>query len=196
MIFGGIVILRVISGEAGGHNLKTIKGNTTRPTTGRVKDSVFNIISSFLADASVLDLFAGTGNLGIEALSRGAKRAVFVDKSRECASVITENLVHTKLLERSTVMTSDFSHAISRLQAEGMKFDLIFLDPPYNKNFVQKTLNNLANSDIILNNGLIVAEHDYIDTVPEQVDDIKLLRSERYGDTVISFFRKSNGEGN
>ncbi len=186
----------MISGEARGHKLKTIKGNTTRPTTDRVKESLFNIISGFVADANVLDLFAGTGNLGIEALSRGAKRAVFVDKSRECAGVITENLVHTKLLERSTVITGDVTHAISRLEAEGMRFDLIFLDPPYNKNFVEKTLNNLANSDIILRNGLIVAEHDYIDTIPEQVEDIRLLRSERYGDTIISFFRKSNEEGN
>ncbi len=191
MTFGGISILRVISGEAKGHKLKTVKGNTTRPTTDRVKESLFNIIAGFVGDAEVLDLFAGTGNLGIEALSRGANSAVFVDKSRECSNVILENLTHTRLLERSTIITSEVGLAISRLANEGKRFSLIFLDPPYNKNFVEKTLNYISKSDIILDNGLIVAEHDYIDSVPESIDHIKLLRSERYGDTVISFFRKS-----
>jgi 16S rRNA (guanine(966)-N(2))-methyltransferase RsmD len=191
LTFGGISILRVISGEAKGHKLKTVKGNTTRPTTDRVKESLFNIIAGFVGDAEVLDLFAGTGNLGIEALSRGANSAVFVDKSRECSNVILENLTHTRLLERSTIITSEVGLAISRLANEGKRFSLIFLDPPYNKNFVEKTLNYISKSDIILDNGLIVAEHDYIDSVPESIDHIKLLRSERYGDTVISFFRKS-----
>ncbi len=184
----------MISGEAKGHKLKTVKGNSTRPTSDRVKESLFNIIAGSVAGACVLDLYAGTGNLGIEALSRGAKEAVFVDRCRECADVINENLVRTRLLELSTLIVNDVDIAIERLSAEGRRFGVVFLDPPYNKNFVEKTLNYIEKSDIILNGGLVVAEHDINDTVPEETGFIKLLRSERYGDTVLSFYRKFQTE--
>lgn len=189
--YGGIYILRVIAGEAKGHKLKTVKGNTTRPTSDKVKGSLFNIISAFIADSCVLDLYAGTGSLGIEALSRGAKEAVFVDKCRECSVIIRENLEHTKFLESSTIIVNDVGAAIGKIANEGRKFDIIFLDPPYSKNFVEKTLNYIAKSDIIIDDGIIAAEHDIDDVVPEETESIRRIRSERYGDTVLSFYRKS-----
>lgn len=145
-----------------------------------------------MEDALVLDFYAGTGSLGIEALSRGAKEAVFVDQSRECAGIIRDNLVHTKLIEKSQIINCDVKTAIIKLSGMGRKFDLIFMDPPYGKNFVEETLNYLVNSDIIINNGLIVAEHEYTDKVPEQVGQIKLFRSQRYGRTILSFYKKES----
>jgi 16S rRNA (guanine(966)-N(2))-methyltransferase RsmD len=167
-----------------------LEGNSTRPTTDRVKESLFNIIAGYLEDALVLDIYAGTGSLGIEALSRGAKEAVFVDRSRECADIIKDNLVHTKFLEKSQIINCDARSAILKLSDSGKKFDLIFMDPPYSKNFVEETLNYLANSDIIIDNGLIIAEHEVKDKVPELVGGIKLFRSQKYGNTMLSFYSK------
>ncbi len=187
-------ILRVISGTARGHKLKTLKGSNTRPTSDRVKESLFNIISGYIIDADVLDLFAGTGNLGIEALSRGAGSAVFVDKSRECCEIIKDNLAHTKLSDKAAVIPGDIKAEIEKLYKEGKKFDIIFLDPPYNKNFVTETLYYLAKNDIIKFNGILVGERDYIDEVPEEVGIFRLIRNERYGDTVLSFYKPHTGQ--
>lgn len=183
-------ILRVISGSARGHKLKTLKSNLTRPTSDMVKESLFNIIAEYVMDADVLDLFAGTGNLGIEALSRGAASAVFIDKSRECHDVISYNLMHTKLSDRAAVFTADAEAALARLKAEGRKFDLIFIDPPYSKNLAAKALKIIGENGIIKDNGLIVAEHSSNDALPETTGEIQLVRSQRYGDTVLSFYKK------
>lgn len=189
----GNFILRVIAGTARGHKLKTVKGNTTRPTSDRVKESLFNIISARIPDANVLDLFAGTGNLGIEALSRGAGSAVFIDKSAECYSVINENLLHTKLHERAAVFTGEVEHVLGRIAREGRKFDIVFLDPPYNKNFIQETLKIIVNSDIMNQNGIVIAERDVDDILPEEVGRLKLIRDQKYGDTVLSFYILNSG---
>ena len=189
-ILGGIVILRVISGMARGNRLKTIKGNTTRPTSDRVKESLFNIIAEYVVDAEVLDLYAGTGNLGIEALSRGAKSAVFVDKSHECSVTIKENLITTKLVEKASIVVNEATNAISILSYQGKKFDIIFLDPPYNKNVIEETLNCIIKNDIIKDNGIIVAERDIDDKVPDELDILKLVRNQKYGDTILSFYKK------
>lgn len=141
-----------------------------------------------MADADVLDLFAGTGSLGIEALSRGARSAVFVDRSPECFTVIKENLAHTKLASRASVMTGDALIIINRLIKEGRKFDIIFLDPPYNKNFLTETLNIIAVNDILNDDGIIIAERDVDDEIPEEVGQLKLVRNQKYGDTVLSFY--------
>lgn len=171
--------------------MKTVKGNTTRPTSDRVKESLFNIIAEYINDAEVLDLFAGTGNLGIEALSRGAKRATFVDKSRECAGIISENLTHTKLSDKAKIITDEVINAISRLSKDGTKFDIIFLDPPYNKNLIEETLKFIIKDDIIKNNGIIVAERDVEDKIPEAVESLVLVSDRKYGDTIMSFYRNN-----
>lgn len=183
------VILRVISGSAKGHKLKTIGGKETRPTADRVKESVFNIISGFVAGARVLDLYSGTGNLGIEALSRGAVFSLFVEKSRESILTIKHNLLHTKLSEKSSVMAMDVFTALDKLSKESRKFDIIFLDPPYNKNLVEKTLKCLVESDIIEQDGIIIAEHDLKDEVPQEAGHLKRFRYQKYGDTAVSFYR-------
>ncbi|NLL04604.1 MAG: 16S rRNA (guanine(966)-N(2))-methyltransferase RsmD [Clostridiaceae bacterium] len=183
-------MLRVISGEAKGHKLKTLKSNLTRPTSDKVKGSIFNIIASIVFDSDVLDLFAGTGNLGIEALSRGARSAVFVDKNRECSQIINENLTHTKLAHKAEVLVMDVCNALSKLSQKGNQFDIVFLDPPYAKGLVDDTLACIASVDVIKPDTLIVAEHDAEDVVSEYIGTFKNFRQQKYGDTIISFYRQ------
>lgn len=183
-----INILRVISGTAKGHKLKTVKGMTTRPTSGMVKEALFNIIASEIESSHVLDVFAGTGSLGIEALSRGASQAVFFDKSVECCGIIKENLAHTKLADKAEVYSTDFAAGIERLYKDGRKFDVIILDPPYNKNFIQETLKMLTKNDIIKNNGIIIAEHSVSDSLPGSIGRLESKDTRKYGDTMITIF--------
>jgi 16S rRNA (guanine966-N2)-methyltransferase len=153
-----------------------------------VKESLFNIIAGCVEGAEVLDLYAGTGSLGIEALSRGAKRAVFVDKSSEAIKVIKDNLNHTKLLNNSEVITGDVLKAINRLCREGRSFDIIFMDPPYRKNYLKDTLQIVSDSGIIKDNGIAVAEREADDEAVEVLGRLKLWKNARYGNTVLSFY--------
>lgn len=141
-----------------------------------------------IPDADVLDIFAGTGNLGIEALSRGANSAVFVDKSPECIQTIKENLHHTKLSERAAVLTADAGSALEGFGKGGKKFDIVFADPPYHKNILPEILVALVRNDIIKENGIVIAERDESDTVPQEVESLKRFRDQKYGDTVLSFY--------
>ncbi len=166
-----------------------MKGLSTRPTSDRVKGSLFNIISCAIHGADILDLYAGTGNLGIEALSRGANFAVFVDRSTQCSMIIKENLIHTKLDDRAEVLTGEVCWSLSRLSREDRKFDIIFLDPPYNKKLVEDTLWCIIENNTIKSGGIVIAEHDFDDNVPEEAGILKKIRSTKYGDTIISFYR-------
>jgi len=135
----------------------------------------------------VLDLFAGTGNLGIEALSRGAASAVFIDKSPDCISVIKENLRHTKLDGRATVILGDVLAVLKKLSINNKKYDIIFMDPPYNKNLIQDTLKIIEENDIIKDSGIVVVERSIKDDIELNFEKLKLFRDQRYGDTVLSF---------
>lgn len=188
VIHGGVSILRVISGSAKGHKLKTIKGDTTRPTSDKVKGSLFNIIADRVWDANVLDIYAGTGNLGIEALSRGAKSAIFIDKSTECANVIKENLLHTKLIDNACVLTGFVNNVLMALPKNADKFDIIFMDPPYHKNLIEESLKCIIKSGIINDKGIVIAERDVNDSIPEVLEGLILYRNQKYGDTILSFY--------
>lgn len=155
---------------------------------------MFNIIAEHIADSKVLDLFAGTGSLGIESLSRGANSAIFVDSSRVCQDIISQNLTNTKLADRGAVMQGEVASAIKRLSEDKEVFDIIFLDPPYNKNFIQETLNLIINNGIINKNSIIIAERDFADKIPEKVGCLKLVRNQKYGDTILSFYTCDNSE--
>lgn len=132
--------MRVIAGAAKGHKLQTIEGLNTRPTTDRIKETLFNIIAFDLPESRFLDLFSGSGAIGIEALSRGADTAVFVEQAAECQKVITENLTHTKLMERARLIKSDVLTGLAQLSAEQETFDIIFMDPPYAAGLAEPTL--------------------------------------------------------
>ena len=182
-------MLRVIGGEAKGRKLNILKGDSVRPTTDRVKEALFNILREKIIGAEVLDLFAGVGSLGIEALSRGAKRAVFVDKRAACARIIRKNLARLDFHNRAEVYQEEVGPAVKRLAQRGREFDLIFLDPPYGGGLAEKTLGNLTASHLVEEKGIVVVEHHQKRIMPGEVEGLKLVRDERYGDTSLSFYR-------
>ncbi len=183
-------MLRVIGGEAGGRRLAIMRGRATRPTADRVRESLFNILGEKVIGAEVLDLFAGVGSLGIEALSRGARKAVFVDKKSGCARTIRRNLENLGFSERVEVYKKEANKAIKFLAKRGRKFGLIFLDPPYGSDLAEATLQELTRSNIIDDEAVVVIEHYRKKVIPQQVGNLKLIREYEYGDTKLSFYRR------
>lgn len=149
--------MRVIAGSAKRLQLKTVEGMDTRPTTDRIKETLFNMISTYLADADFLDLFSGSGAIGIEALSRGAAHASFVEQSKKAMQCIRENLAHTKLADRAQLYETDVMNALSRMEGK-RQFDYIFMDPPYNELHEKRVLMYLADSQLLREDGLIIVE--------------------------------------
>lgn len=182
--------MRVIGGLAKGRKLKSVKGMTTRPTADRVKEALFNILQGEIEESNFLDLYAGTGNIGIEALSRGAKIAVFIDEDRQAINVLKENLSLIGLEEKGEVYQQDVLRALRILGKKRLLFDLIFLDPPYRHGLEEKTLFAISANNLLLPQGLVIVEHLDKNILPLKVDALELVRKERYGDTAISFYRK------
>ena len=176
--------MRVIAGAAKGHNLETIEGLNTRPTTDRIKETLFNIIAFDLPECRFLDICAGSGAIGIEALSRGAEEAVFVEQAADCAAVIKRNLAHTKLQERAAVLSMDALTALNRL--EGQKFDIIFADPPYEADLYTPILEAILQKELLTENGYIITESSA--QIPLQVPaGMKILREKAYKTTILTF---------
>lgn len=165
----------------------TPRNHFLRPTSDRVKESLFNILREEMGGKVVLDLFAGTGNLGIEALSRGAKKAIFVEKGRQALRLIQRNLTQFGLEEQSEILPKDANRAIGILKQRGECFDLIFMDPPYEKGLIQKTLMQLNFHQIYHKDSILVIEHNRREPLPYIMDGWNLIRQRRIGDTVISF---------
>ena len=180
--------MRVISGKARGVNLKTPAGTATRPTADRVKEAVFSIIQFDLPGATVLDLFGGTGQLGIEALSRGAKNAVFVDERDDACKLIRENLKRTKLEGEGRVIRSDYS---AFLKSTSQIFDIIFLDPPYAEVFLENSLNLITQIDILQSGGIIVTERPVEKELLLDFTGYNRSKDYKYGNTLITLFRKN-----
>jgi len=179
--------MRVIAGTARGVTLKTPDGMATRPTADRVKEAVFSIIHFDLPGAKVLDLFGGTGQLGIEALSRGAGSCVFVDEQRSACMLIRENLNRTKFANCSKVIQGDYSQFLKNCTA---KFDIILLDPPYAEVFLENSLNLITEIDILESGGIIVAERPVGKELNCQFDGFSRSKDYKYGKTMITLFRK------
>lgn len=165
----------------------------TRPTADRVKVSVFGILAANVTEAAVLDLFAGTGALGLEALSRGAKTAVLVDKSAESVKIIAENAKLTRLERQVSICREEVFQAIRRLENVGESFDLVFCDPPYNLGFAGKVLLALDAGKMLQPGGILVLEHSRHENLPDDLKRIVAYRSEFYGETVVSFFACREG---
>jgi 16S rRNA (guanine966-N2)-methyltransferase len=180
--------LRIISGEFRGRKLEKLEGMDIRPTTDRVKESLFNMLGARLFDCVFLDLFAGTGGIGIEAYSRGASKIVFIDESTKSIKVLKSNLEMLMLLDKVEVYNTDYINAINKLALDNRKFDIIFIDPPYLKGFAQNALIHINDNNLINENGIIVIEHDIQDKMPESVGNLNLQRQKKYGNTMLSFF--------
>lgn len=181
--------MRVIAGSAKRRRLLTPTGRSIRPTADRVKEALFNILAVKIPDARFLDLFAGTGSIGIEALSRGAAWVVFVERSPRAVYLIRENLRRTGMNQKSLVLGQDALAALNLLGRRGERFDVIYIDPPYKKGYETKALRSIAGGYLLAPGGLAVCESDCRDELPEEVDGLVLVRRERYGDTVLSFYR-------
>ena len=182
--------MRVITGSARGRRLKELEGLETRPTTGKVKEALFSVIQFDIEGRRVLDLFAGTGQLGIEALSRGAECAVFVERRRDALQVIRENLEACGMTDKARVVNGD---AMSYLKS-GEKFDLIFLDPPYASGLLAQALEEIVRFDICRRHGIIVAESAADKTLPPLAGPYALYREYRYGKIKLTVYHRDGNE--
>ena len=179
--------MRVITGKARGVQLKTPEGMQTRPTADRVKEALFSIINFDIPGARVLDLFGGTGQLGIEALSRGAKSAVFVDAAEPACRLIRENLKRTKLEGQGRVIRSDYLEYLNRCRE---RFDIILLDPPYAEVFLENSLKRITEIDILETNGIIVTERPLGKELPWDFEGYIRSKDYKYGKTLLTIYRK------
>ena len=179
--------MRVITGTARGAKLKTLDGLATRPTSDRVKEAIFNIIQFDIEGRRVLDLFAGSGQLAIEALSRGAGYAVLTDQNAAAVKVIKENLKKTKLDQRASVFQADY---LSYLSTTRETFDIIFLDPPYAENFLEKALQKISEIDILSEGGIIVCERSREKVLPATVGQLICSKDYCYGKTAVNLYTR------
>ena len=179
--------MRVITGSARGAKLKTLEGLATRPTSDRVKEAVFNIIQFEVEGRRVLDLFAGSGQLAIEALSRGASYAVLVDQNADAVKVIKDNLTKTKFDQQASVFQSDYLRFLSTTRET---FDIIFLDPPYAEKFLENALRKISEIDILSEGGIIVCERSREKVLPATVGDLICSKDYNYGKTAVNLYTR------
>jgi 16S rRNA (guanine966-N2)-methyltransferase len=183
--------VRIIAGEFRGRRLQTPRGRNIRPTSDRVREAIFNVIAARIIEANVLDLFAGTGALGLEALSRGAARATFIDNHIEAIRLIEENIGLCGVKDRTVVMRRAILPSLAVLAAQPANaagFHLVFLDPPYGQNQVPVVLERLTALKLVPPTALAVAEHHRKDAIPSRCGRWHKTKERRYGDTLISYF--------
>ncbi len=184
--------MRIISGIARGHKLKAPKGNKVRPTEDRIKESLFNILGNIKSNSIVLDAFGGSGSIGIEFLSRGASKVYFVDNNYDSIVTIKQNLNHTKFLTSAEIIQSDIFIVIKRLSKIGLKFDYIYLDPPFNQNgMVDKAFKFIDKENILAVNGILVVEHEKELNLEELVYEFRKVDHRDYGSKCIDFYKKN-----
>lgn len=183
--------MRVISGICKGRPLKAVPGQTTRPTTDKVKESIFNIIGPFFNGGQGLDLYAGSGGLGVEALSRGIEKMIFVDRNPKAIEIVQQNIHACHFEAKAEVYRNDAKRALKAVAKREMKFDVIFLDPPYALQRIEEEISFISQNKLLTEQGIIVTEHDASTFLPESIDDITCIRNEQYGDTGISIYRNN-----
>lgn len=181
--------MRIIGGKARGTKLYTLEGETTRPTLDRVKESIFNIIQAELEDSIFLDLFAGSGAIGLEAISRGTKKAILCDKSKEAIQVIKKNIEKTHSQEKVQLYNTDFKETLSKIKEQ---VDLIYIDPPYKTDFILNALEIIQNSQIITDETKIILETDEEERILKQIENLKfeVIDKRKYGIAHIIFLKR------
>ncbi|WP_189022806.1 16S rRNA (guanine(966)-N(2))-methyltransferase RsmD [Paenibacillus albidus] len=181
--------MRVVSGSAKGRPLKSVPGSGTRPTTDKVKEAIFSMIGPYFEGGAVLDLFAGTGGLGIEALSRGMERAVFVDMEPKSIETVRANLKLARLEAGAEVYRNDAGRALAAMEKRGRSFDLVFLDPPYRLKHGDELMQSMVDKGLLNKEAVIVLEHESGYKYPEEIPGFTCLRQAVYGDTTVSIYR-------
>ncbi len=181
--------MRIISGKLRGKQMKGYHISGTRPTMDRVKESFFAMIQGKIASSIVLDLFAGSGNLGIEALSNGATYCYFVDYNQEACKIIRENILNCQLMDQAQLMNMNYEKALSVFYKEHVKFDLVFLDPPYHMRIIHEVLQKLKNYDLLSDKAFVVCEMEE-NTIYGPVPGYDLWKSRTYGPKCVQIYRK------
>ena len=179
--------IRIIGGELKGRKLATVRGLKTRPTADRVRESIFNILGNCVRGARVLDLYAGTGAMGIEALSRGAESVLFADDNKAALATLEENIKTCSLENRTKSIKWNIFKNLNIIRSYTPAFNLVFLDPPYNKNMIQSTLLNLDMSRCLENGSRLALEHSPQEPIPASLPGFKISDQRRYGKTLVSF---------
>lgn len=184
--------MRIISGTARGTKLFTLEGLDTRPTLDRVKEPLFNIINFDLEDAVVLDLFAGSGALGLEAISRGAKKVFLCEKNRNAANIVEKNIEKTKFQDQAILIRNDFEKAISFIEQLNEKIDVVFIDPPYKTDLIKKSLEKILDSDILNDDFIIIAETDEPERILKDINilNINVFDTRKYGRVSLIFLNR------
>ena len=178
--------MRIITGDYRGRKLETPIGNDVRPTTDKVKESIFNLLQNEIYGSVCVDLFAGTGSLGLEALSRGAEKCYFCDNARASLNLIKTNIKICKAEDKSIILAGDYTKTLIRIKE---KADIFFLDPPYHEGLYENCLSLIESLDLLNEDGIIIAEHGKHDEVPEQVGNLVKVRERRYGGIIVSIYR-------
>jgi len=184
--------LRVVSGKNKGISLKAVPGNSTRPTTDKVKEAIFNMIGPYFQGGMGLDLFAGSGGLGIEGLSRGLDHVIFVDREGKAIHTIKNNLAACNLESQAEVYRNDADRALKALIKREKTFDYIFLDPPYKKQQLEKVLTTISEEGLLSKEGIIVCEHGSDISLPETVSRLQQIKHEKYGIIGVSIYSTQN----
>lgn len=183
------VIMKIISGTLKGRNIEGYNIEGTRPTMDRVKESLFGMIQDYIKDSTVLDLFAGSGNLGVEAISNGAKIAYFIDNNPEVIKVLNKNIANLDIKSKSRVILSDWKKALNTFATQNIKFDLIFIDPPYAYDVYEKILNKVSTLNLLSDNGLIIMEYSNLH-LPTTYENLTLYKERNYGNKSINIYIK------
>ena len=183
--------MRIISGKMRGTKLFTLEGENTRPTLDRVKEALFSKINEIISEATVLDLFAGSGALGLEALSRGAKKVVLCDSSKDAVRIIKQNIDKTKTKDNILLFNCDYKKALEKIKNKKYKFDIVFLDPPYRTVFAEEATKKIVQMDLLNNDGTIILETDDKDRVINNLDTslIKIKDIKKYGRVYLLFLK-------
>jgi len=183
--------MRVVAGEFKSRTVKPPKGVNIRMTLDKVKEAIFDILGNSVEGSAFLDLYAGSGNVGIEAMSRGAERVFFVDNNPKCVKTIEGNLNSLGLLglEKCQVLFYEAFKAVDYFKKNDIKFDFVFIDPPYYKEIAKKTLNYISDCAILHRNAFVLVEHYKKDELPQSCGKLSLAKARAYGDTVLSFFK-------
>ena len=179
--------MRVISGKYRGRNIKGFDIDGTRPTMDRVKESIFSTIQNYISESVVLDLFSGSGNLGIEAISNGSKSCYFIDNNSEAIKVINENINSLKI-DNAYTKKCDYNEALDYFKNNSIVFDLIFLDPPYKFNYIDEIISFILNNKLINQNGLIICEFE--NDIKKEYDNLKIIKEKKYGYKQVIIFKK------
>lgn len=182
--------MRVISGYLKGRNIEGYNVETTRPTMDRVKESMFASIQNSIDDSVVLDLFCGTGSLGIEALSMGANKCYFVDNNKNIINYLNKNINNLNIKDKSIIIQKDYKEALLYLKNNNIKLSLILVDAPYKMEVMNEVIELITKYDLLLNNGIIVLEYSF-DKLKDTYNKLELIKYKKYGDKFVSIYRKS-----